>query len=460
MRVLALVDGEHYPPVVRAALDRVHERFAGAEVVAAALLGGTEKLRDGAPDLGVPVETGESPDSVLVSALRAHAPDLVVDLSDEPIVDDRTRLRLAARALAAGVPYAGADFRLDPPPRPRVATKPSIAVVGTGKRTGKTAVSADLARRLAAAGTPPVIVAMSRGGPPEPELVDPVGTDLSIAALLALADAGRHAASDHVEDAVVAGVATVGTRRCGGGLAGAPFDDTFAAGVALANTRPEGLLLFEGSGRALPPVHADVTACVVPAKADPELVTGYAGAYRLLLSDAVVITMAEPAIVPSGLDARSGAAVAEPPHAAIQRRIEGLVPGVRIVRTVFRPTPLVPIAGRRVVFATTAPPEASVVLRNHLEREHGCTVVGVSHHLANRPLLRAELEAMGEADALLVELKAAAIDLAARHAVRRGMEIVFCDNRVVSLDSDETFDAVASHLAALARERYAAYQRA
>ena len=76
---------------------------------------------------------------------------------------------------------------------------------------------------------------MGRGGPAEPELVDPATFDLSAEGLSALAASGRHAASDHLEDALMAGVVTVGTRRCGGGLAGAPFDSTFAAGVELAN---------------------------------------------------------------------------------------------------------------------------------------------------------------------------------------------------------------------------------
>jgi len=51
-RTLALVDGEHYPPVVRAALEH-----AGLEdeVVAALLVGGHEKL-SGEPDYGVPLE--------------------------------------------------------------------------------------------------------------------------------------------------------------------------------------------------------------------------------------------------------------------------------------------------------------------------------------------------------------------------------------------------------------------
>src|SRR5205823_2204296 len=100
-------------------------------------------------------------------------------------------------------------------------------------------------------------------------------------------------ASDHLEDAVMARVATVGTRRCGGGLVGATADDTFAAGVELANARPESLVLFEGSGAAVPPAHADATVLVVPATVDPELALGYLGAYRVLLADLIVVTMAE-----------------------------------------------------------------------------------------------------------------------------------------------------------------------
>ncbi len=450
MRVIALVDGEHYPPVVRAALDRLPERIPGAVVVGAALLGGTEKLDVGPPELGVPLATGPDPGAALIAGLDAHRPDAVVDLSDEPVVDDRSRLRLACRALLRGVAYIGADFRFDPPDRPRLATKPSIAVVGTGKRTGKTAVSAHAARQLAETGRPPVVVAMGRGGPAEPELIDPTVDDLSVAGLLALADHGRHAASDHLEDAILARVATVGTRRCGGGLFGRPFDDTFAAGVALANNRPESLLVFEGSGKAIPPARADVTICTVAAGADPELVAGYAGAYRLLLSDAVVITMVDEPT------ARSGDVVAAE---TLERSIRDLAPGARIVHTVFRPKPLIPVAGRRIVFATTAPEWASPALRDHIEGEHGGVVVGVSHHLANRPKLRVDLEAMGEADVLLVELKAAAIDVAARAANQRGMEVVFCDNRVVSVDGEESFEGLVSELADIATRRYHEAQR-
>ena len=448
-----LVDGEHYPPVVRAAIEHLPSSIPGCTVVGAVLLAAGEKAGPGDFDLGVDVVDGPTPDDALAEGLRRFAPDLVFDMADEPVLDARARLRLASRVLAAGIPYRGADFHLDPPPRPRVATKPSIAVIGTGKRTGKTAVSAQLARTLAAAGRPPVIVAMGRGGPAEPELVDPATFDLTPTALVALAAVGRHAASDNLEDAVVANVGTVGTRRCGGGLAGAPADSTFAAGVALANGRPEELLVLEGSGQAIPPVHADATVCVVPGGADPELVTGYLGAYRILLSDVIVITMGDASSAGSGADAPTE------PHAsrrvaALEGSVRGVAPGVRVVHVVLRPFPLEPISGRRVFHVTTAPAPVSDLLAGHLEREHGASIVGTSSNLADRRRLAGDLERMGDAEVLVVELKAAGVDLAARVALERGMEVVFCDNRVVSVGGDGTFEVLALETAQAAAERF------
>ena len=94
---------------------------------------------------------------------------------------------------------------------------PSLAVIGTGKRVGKTAVTGHVARLLARE-RQVVVVAMGRGGPAEPELVEVRPT---VDDLLALSRAGRHAASDHLETAALTGLPTVGCRRCGGGLAGA-----------------------------------------------------------------------------------------------------------------------------------------------------------------------------------------------------------------------------------------------
>jgi cyclic 2,3-diphosphoglycerate synthetase len=196
----------------------------------------------------------------------------------------------------------------------------------------------------------------------------------------------------------------------------------------------------------------------MPASVDPELVTGYLGAYRLLLSDLIVVTMMEPSFAVWGAGAPTGTSSPSSGSAFLEESVRKLVPGVRVVHTVFRPFPLEPITGRRVFYATTAPASASKVLVDHLEQQHGCTVVGVSHHLARRPELAADLAAAPPADVLLVELKAAAVDLAAKTALKRGMEITFCDNRVVSIGGDGTFDDLVIGVADRAVERFSVWQ--
>lgn len=448
---MVLVDGEHYPPVVRAALADLAAR--GTRPVAALVLGGTEKVAThGARiDVGVPAEwVGRQGDAAAAADALARLidrvhPDVVVDLSDEPVVDARRRLYLASHALASGVAFEGPDFLFTPPPRPRVARRMSVAVIGTGKRVGKTAVCGEVVRRLAAGGRTPVVVAMGRGGPPEPVVVragDLVGPEH----LLAMADAGAHAASDYYEDAVTTGAATVGARRCGGGLAGAVGYSNVAEAVRTAEELPGDVTVLEGSGAAIPPVHADATILAVPADADPELVGGYLGAYRLLLADLVVVTLAEPP--------RSSPRQVE----ALLEVLRGTSRQTPIVRTVLRPVPLGSVTGARVFFATTAPDAVSTSLASYLQNEFGCEVVATSSHLADRQSLRADLTAARAFDVLLVELKAAAVDVAVRTATAVGARVVFCDNRPVVIDegTDGTFDAAVSRVAERAAERFAA----
>ncbi|MGH2807436.1 MAG: hypothetical protein ACRDKT_09180, partial [Actinomycetota bacterium] len=186
IRYLVVVDGEHYPPVVEAALADVTS--AGHDVAAAVLVGGREKLpAEGVEAYGdVEVRTGESARDVLDEAILELEPEAVLDYSDEPVLDYRRRHQLAAVALVRGVPYEGADFRFTPPPRPHLCEHPSIAVIGTGKRTGKTAVAGFSARALVAGGHKPVIVAMGRGGPPEPQVLRGDEVELTPADLLEL----------------------------------------------------------------------------------------------------------------------------------------------------------------------------------------------------------------------------------------------------------------------------------
>src|SRR5947208_7460582 len=157
-----------------------------------------------------------------------------------------------------------------------------MAVIGTGKRVGKTAVTAHVARLLAR-DRDVVVVAMGRGGPPEPQvaIVRP-----TLESLLELSRAGQHAASDHLEIAALTGVVTIGCRRAGGGLAGAVMTSSVLQGAALAAEREPDVVIFDGSGAAIPPIDVDARILVSGAGHDP---TAYLNLYRVLVSDLVVL---------------------------------------------------------------------------------------------------------------------------------------------------------------------------
>jgi cyclic 2,3-diphosphoglycerate synthetase len=373
VKAVALIDGEHYAPVVRDALAGMPYEWVGA-----ILVGGTEKLREGA-DYGVPLVDGFG------------EAELVVDLSDEPVLGPADRFRWASRALAAGLPYVGADFRFDPPQLQPFAL-PSISVIGTGKRVGKTAVTAHLARLLAR-DREVVVVAMGRGGPPEPEVVE---APPSVGELLSLSRVGRHAASDHLEIAAVAGVPTIGCRRAGGGLAGAVFTSNVADGARLAAARSPDVVVFDGSGAAIPPVATDRRVLVVGRGAEAD---AYLNTYRRLISDVVIAVGVD---VPDAIPAE------------------------------LRLRPLEPLGGRVAVFTAGSTDVA------HLDAD----VVHVSASLADRSALRRELATL-QADTYLVELKAAAIDVVAEHAAANGKRVVLAANDVVADGLDETLLSVA-----------------
>ena len=373
MKAVALVDGEHYAPVVRDALTALPYDWVGA-----ILVGGTEKLREGA-DYGVPLVDGFG------------SAEVVVDLSDEPVLGPAERFRWASRALAAGLPYIGADFRFDPPSFEPFEL-PSIAVIGTGKRVGKTALTAHLAHLLAR-DRDVVVVAMGRGGPAEPEVVE---QPPSLAELVALSRGGRHSASDHLEIAALCGVPTIGCRRAGGGLAGSVFISNVSAGARLAAERSPDLVIFDGSGAAVPPVDVDRRVLVVGSGAELD---AYLNTYRRLISDVVVAV---------GCDA----------------------PGA--IRADLRLRATEPLEGRVAVFTAGATDVA------HLDAE----IVHVSPNLADRRALRRELAEV-EADTYLVELKAAAIDVVAEHALEHGKRVVLAANDVVAEGLDETLLSLA-----------------
>lgn len=431
-RAVVLVDGEHHPPAVRAALDALGA--SGTEVALAVVIGGSEKVaRAGvAPELGVPVVWPDDPARRLRGLVRETGADVVVDRSGHPALTEIQRLRFVAGALAAGAAYEAPGVLYTPPPPPARTRHPAISVVATGKRTGKTALSGALTRHAQGRGWQPAIVAMGRGGPAEPVVLEP-HRRLDVDALLQMAEDGEHAASDYVEDAVFTGAYTVGCRRVGDGPSGETGPSNVTDGVAVVDGLPVDLVILEGSGAAVPPCAADASLLVVPATVDrAELAASVP--LRFIEADAVVVTHAGPPTAAADV-AATVASVRE----LVALRGDGPAPPIALVS--LRPHPTGDIRGRRVYLTTTASAGALGTMVAHLTGTHGAEVVGASPHLSDRRRLAADLDAAPPYDVLVTELKAAGVDIVVRAARAAAVEVVFCDNRPAAVPLPDGLEA-------------------
>ena len=423
--MICLVDGEHYLPVTKSALDML-DSMEHNEIVAVVFIGGTEKLRE-ASEEGIsekmerPVHFGEDyhkiPYDLIEEMIKKYDADVVMDLSDEPIVDYSKRFKMATIALKNGIPYEGPDFKFDPLTEHEVLKKPSLKILGTGKRIGKTAVSAYAARLIHKKEYNPCIVAMGRGGPEKPEIVRGDQIKITPEYLMEQSDKGVHAASDHWEDALMSRILTIGCRRCGGGLAGDVFITNMKKGAELSNEVESDFVIMEGSGAAIPPIKTNKHIVLVGVNQPIHNLKMFFGPYRIQLGDLIILTMCE-----------------EP--MASKERVKDVInfikkinPKAEVIPTVFRPKPLENIEGKNILFATTAPDSIKDVLIDHLEENYGCKVIGTTPHLSNRPLLQKDIEKyIDDVDIMLTELKAAAVDVATKDALEAGLGVVYCDN--------------------------------
>jgi len=195
------------------------------------------------------------------------------------------------------------------------------------------------------------------------------------------------------------------------------FESNVLEGARLALTLDPDPLLLEGSGAALPPVMADRTVCVTGAGRDA---LSYLGPYRLLCSDLVVVLGAE------RLDRRG--------RDELRRALSDWIEPEAIVACALEAEPLGELPpGARVAFFSTSD-------RARLGQDIDVRVS--SPNLARRDLLEADLAraAKERCDVYLTELKAAAIELVAEEAERRGARIEFVRNRPQPLAGEPDLD--------------------
>ncbi|MDK2782557.1 MAG: cyclic 2,3-diphosphoglycerate synthase [Thermococcaceae archaeon] len=420
---MVLIDGEHYPDVTAWAIKQLKD------VCCAVFLGGTEKIGDIKSlekKIGVKLYSGEDYLIEIERAIKENKIEEVIDLSDEPVVNYEDRFRIAAVLLKHGIKYRGADFEFSPKKMLKIS-KPSITILGTGKRVGKTAVSGFVARTLKQIAKP-IIVTMGRGGPEEPEIIEGDKIEITPEFLVKIAESGKHAASDHFEDALTARVLTIGCRRCGGGMAGFSFFDIVDKGVKLAEKLEGDIVILEGSGATFPAVKADKYITVVGATQRIEFIRSYFGPFRVGLADLIVVTLAD--------------MVSKEKLQELQRVLKYINPKADIHLTAFKPRPLGDVRGKKALLVMTAPPEGLEKAAKHLEENYGVEIVGKSPNLSNRAKLREDLKRFDDYDTVIVELKAAAVDVVTKEVLQRGKEIIYLDNEPVNMDGKDLKEAI------------------
>ncbi|WP_304123231.1 2,3-diphosphoglycerate synthetase [Methanosphaera cuniculi] len=433
-KVMCLIDGEHYFPVTKSAVDQITNDGYDIEVLL--LIGGTEKVRTSNVDVISEFfnkkvvmchDHFDIPYDEIEKLIDEYDIEMVIDLSDEPVVNYVKRFKIASVVLSKGSIYKGPDFQFDPLVEYDVLKNPSYKIIGTGKRIGKTAISAYTARLINEEDEfKPCIVAMGRGGPEIPEIVKGNEIKLTPEYLMEQSDKGLHAASDHWEDALMSRVLTVGCRRCAGGMAGRVFKTNMVSGARMTNALDTNLIAIEGSGSAIPPIKTNRQIVLVGANQPIETLISYFGPYRIKLGDLIIVTMCDEQTCP------------KPKLDILLDEIRSINPDVEVIPTIFRPAPVEPISGRNVLFATTAPESVQPILKEYLEENYGCNVVAISSHLSNRPLLQKDIEDnIDKVDVMLTELKAAAVDVATKDALSHNLEVVYCDNIPIPLDESQ-----------------------
>jgi cyclic 2,3-diphosphoglycerate synthetase len=424
--LIVLIDGEHYPQVTYDAIAMLKRIYPG-NFKGIIFLGGTEKLvEDDLEDFfGEEIYKIKNLDLDFIKALKHFKPDIVYDLSDEPVVNYIIRMKIASFCLYCRCSYMGPDFLFSYDEKSISCKKPSLAIIGTGKRIGKTAVSSYVAKIYTEDNIDVCIIAMGRGGPNVPQVIRGDKINITPEYLLEISRKGMHASSDYIEDALTAGVTTVGCRRCGGGFGGKIFMSNVEAGVNIAENLGPDLIIVEGSGASVPDIETDKNICIIGAGQSWENIVGYLGIYRILCADLIIITMCEEPTA----DKKK--------ISFLESEIKKVKPGVKVIRTIFRPRPLSDISGKKIFMAMTASKIIGPRIKDYMEKNYNCKIQHVSFNLSNRKQLKKDLKNCNDCNTILTEIKAASVDLLTDYAIKHKKGIIYMNNIPVIIGGKE-----------------------
>lgn len=423
--LIVLIDGEHYPQVTYDAIEMLKGIYPG-NFKGIVFLGGTEKLAEGDLEsfFGEKLFEIKDIDLDFQEALKYFKPDIVYDLSDEPVVNYIIRMKIASFCLYHKCSYMGPDFLFSYEKENVRCRKPTLSIIGTGKRIGKTAVSSYISKIYTGENVSICIIAMGRGGPRTPQVIRGNKINITPGDLLDISNRGMHASSDYIEDALMAGVNTVGCRRCGGGFGGKIFMSNIKEGISIAEGLDPDLIIVEGSGASIPDVETDKNICIISAGQSWENIVGYLGIYRILCADLILITMCEEPMAD------------EEKISFLENEIKKIKPAVKIIKTIFRPEPLSGINGKKVFMAMTASKAIRSKIKEYIEKNHDCEIKQISFSLSNRKQLKKDLQNCDDYNTILAELKASSVDLLTDYALKNKKEIIYMNNIPVMLGGE------------------------
>jgi predicted GTPase len=284
MDAVVLCDVKFGAGPIQAAIDYLvvekHYRVTGAAIVA-------RKLPEGF-SLDVPFVVEADARAAVKRAAAEFVPRALVDLTES---DLEYRFGWVNEALQLGLEVHGADFRLWPPAL-RGRDVPTVTFVGAGPAVGKTAAIVSFLEEAKTKYKTSAVV-LDLGGPPYPEIVEPLEAASAPGRLLSFHRDGRDVGGDHYLIATAAGVPAVGCSFAGTGFTGVPLHSLLGDAFVFAGEAGGELAVVEGSGRAMPPVVGEV-CFLVNVLTEPESLSAFLFAYQLRRAAAVIATGFEP----------------------------------------------------------------------------------------------------------------------------------------------------------------------
>ncbi|MBN1298564.1 MAG: hypothetical protein JW997_02640 [Actinobacteria bacterium] len=468
-RALILIDGTHKPDNTVESINEL-KNILDFEVKKLLWIGGTEKIKTKSsfsqafekefftevifPEV---FKDGRlNSENALRNSLKDGSIDTVIQLCGAPQVFRHLTNRFANIAVSFGASYVAGgtvfkEYRVN-----INHNKPSIGLYATNKRVGKTAFGSYIGRLVSGmknhkTGLEPIIITHSRGGPPEPVLLEiykdrldrdisEIGLDDIYASrfrtdyLERLLDFDLHGASDVFEDALIMSayidewessgkkvpvIYIIGCRRAGAGYFQEFMVSNVEKGVAKANQINGNIVIHEGSGGEHPPVKVDGTIYFVPSDMEPAMLEDFPG-----IESAGLVILAN-----CQAETVEVADLLELERIISAKNPEATIIWTQFVTEIIGNTSI--LKNKNIVFLTTAPQYILNKLAGIIESKYGCNVLKALNCLDRREeMLKAidDIVQSSDVDYFIFEIKAQGVEGAKYVQQNYGRKFLYVNN--------------------------------